>query len=431
MKLHYGRVIRLLSSQNFLKSRCHGILPITSKTRNFSTPTISTTQTPEKISISITSPPNRPFPNIQTKTSRIEELHNLIVENGFPMFRFHQLLEGIFKGTGKKYSELETLPKDLRNKIIETVGDDILSLKPASVDNSTQATKVLFELHDGHKIEAVHMNFKKPKTKESGHSSLCISSQVGCALACNFCATGAVGFKRQLTVDEITDQILYFRKNHQEVHSISFMGMGEPLMNPRIFDAVEILTTEKLFNMSQRRLSISTVGIIPGIQKLTEKYPQVNLAFSLHSPFEEQRNILVPANKTHPLPQVMKVLERHAQVTGRKIFVAYLILDDFNDTEEHAKAVVNLINSLNPKVRYLFHLNLLRYNPAEGIADKYKKTEESNIKRFQKLLAESNVPSTIRASFGVDIDAACGQLFARYEQKVKKSFPSRNVGSQK
>jgi 23S rRNA (adenine-C8)-methyltransferase len=167
--------------------------------------------------------------------------------------------------------------------------------------------------------------------------------QIGCALKCSFCATGAVGFKRQLSLDEIVDQILYFQQlPNRPVDTVSFMGMGEALMNPRVFQALDMLTHSDYFHLSPRRLSVSTVGIIPGIERLMKEYPNVNLAFSLHSPFDEQRNVLVPTNKIHPLSEVMQILEQvcvlsfysgilcqHALTCRRKLFIAYLVLVRF------------------------------------------------------------------------------------------------------
>ena len=186
-----------------------------------------------------------------------------------------------------------------------------------------------------------------------------------------------------------------------------------------------MLTDPKLFNMSPRRLSISTVGIIPGIRKLTKEYPQVNLAFSLHSPFEEQRNRIVPVNKTHPFPLVLEALDDHIRETGRKIFVAYLVLDGHNDTEEHAKAVADLLTQKRPKdVRHLYHMNLLRMNPISlGEGRVYTKTDEGNMNRFRDSLVQHGLKSiTIRHPFGVEMDAACGQLFAQYEAKKVRTF---------
>jgi len=304
------------------------------------------------------------------------------------------------------------VPVILRKQLADNLGDNVLCFKAWKIQESTQVSKLLFELEDDNKIEAVHMSFLGGKT------SLCISSQVGCALKCSFCSTGAIGFKRQLTPDEITDQVLYFLQQGRKVDSISFMGMGEPLMNPKVFEAIEMLTDPNLFNIAQRKLSVSTVGIIPGIERLTKEFPQVNLAFSLHSPFPEQRDELVPANKNYPLNSILPVLEKHALMTNRKIFFAYLVLDGFNDSEEHAKAVISIIAKMDKKIRHLFHVNLLRYNPAYGIAEQsYERTEEPNLKRFMNFFSDANIPVTARRSFGVDIDAACGQLFARYSPK--------------
>jgi 23S rRNA (adenine-C8)-methyltransferase len=224
---------------------------------------------------------------------------------------------------------------------------------------STQARKALFQLRStrsADRVEAVHMQFA------GGATSVCISSQVGCALGCSFCATGAIGLRRQMSADEITDQVLFFRRQpvsdalatsssaSSPVDSVSFMGMGEALQNPRLFDALDILMEPSLFGMSARRLSVSTVGVIPGIQRLTQQYPQVNLAFSLHSPFDEQRSILVPANRTYPLADCLRALEAHAGQTRRKIFLAYLVLEGVNDSPAHADGIHRLIQAFPPRL---------------------------------------------------------------------------------
>jgi 23S rRNA (adenine-C8)-methyltransferase len=196
------------------------------------------------------------------------------------------------------------------------------------------------------------------------------------------------------------------------------MGMGEPLINPYTFDALSMLTNKNLFNMSPRRLSVSTVGVIPGIEQLAEKFPQVNLAFSLHSPFNEQRDMLVPLNKTYPLEHVMPVLDRHILMTHRKVFIAYLILDGYNDSAEHARAVIDLLQGRH-RLSHLYHVNLLRYNPAQGIPNNFIRTDENNLRRFMQSLRAAGLSVTARQSFGVDIDAACGQLFAHYEKRRK------------
>ncbi|PRP76698.1 chloramphenicol/florfenicol resistance protein [Planoprotostelium fungivorum] len=329
------------------------------------------------------------------RSNRLEKITSILQSLNEPEYRLTQIKNAMYQTKVKRYRDITGLPQPLKEKIEEQLGENILSIKAASIQHSSQAVKMLFRLNDGQSIESVYMKFRNGKT------SLCISSQVGCALKCNFCATGAVGFKRQLTPDEITDQILYFQQN----------GMGEALQNPKVFDALGILTDVDLFSMPHRKLSVSTVGIIPGIERLSRDYPQVNLAFSLHSPFQEQRNILVPTNKIYPLPDVMRALERHTENTHRKIFMAYLVLDGFNDTVEHADGIKNIIKEIQPSLRHLFHINLLRYNPAEGIAPEFTQTEEGNLNRFMKLLTSRGITVTARQSFGVEIDAACGQLY--------------------
>jgi len=252
-------------------------------------------------------------PIVTTISTRLRLAAAALAEAKQPAYRLKQLCAGLFSQGATTYDAIEPLPVATRQLLTHSLGSRVLTIAPVHSSVSSQAEKVLFELHDGHRIEAVYMKFR------GGHTSVCISSQAGCALACSFCATGRVGIKRQLTADEITDQILHFRQRQQHVDSISFMGMGEPLANPAIFHALAQLTEPSMFGMSPRRLSVSTVGVIPAIRKLTELFPQVNLAFSLHSPFEEQRSAIMPINKVHPLPAVFEALDERIAATNRKV----------------------------------------------------------------------------------------------------------------
>lgn len=183
-----------------------------------------------------------------------------------------------------------------------------------------------------------------------------------------------------------------------------------------------MLTHQSMFGMSQRRISISTIGVIPAMERLTREFPDVNLAFSLHSPFNEQRSELVPQNKVYPLNEVLKTLQTHAQQTKRRIFLAYLVLDGINDSDEHLKAVLSIFKSFPQTIQYLFHLNLLRYNPAFGISGAlYQKTKESNLRRLQQYFESHGISVSVRQSFGVEQDAACGQLYAQSEAKRPKT----------
>ena len=220
---------------------------------------------------------------------------------------------------------------------------------------------------------------------KAGWESFCISSQCGCNFGCKFCATGDIGLKRNLTSDEITDQILYFHLQGHSIDSISFMGMGEALANVQVFDALNVLTDPALFALSPRRLSISTIGIIPNIKKLTQNYPQVNLTFSLHSPFNEQRSELMPINERYPLSDVMDTLDEHIRVTSRKVYIAYIMLHGVNDSIEHAKEVVNLLRG-----RYrsgnLYHVNIIRYNPTVSSRMRFEEANEKCLVNFYKEL---------------------------------------------
>lgn len=195
------------------------------------------------------------------------------------------------------------------------------------------------------------------------------------------------------------------------------MGMGEPLANPRVFDALRVLTAPELFGMSARRLNVSTVGVVPGILKLTEDFPQVNLAFSLHSPFTEERNRLVPLNRMYPMAQVFEVLDQRIRRTGRRVWVAYLMLQGLNDSREHAQALASLIKERPSETRYLYHINLLPYNVGRSVPTRFARAEATEIEVFQQILQQSGISSSFRNSFGHGIDAACGQLYAGYESK--------------
>jgi len=217
-----------------------------------------------------------------------------------------------------------------------------------------------------------------------------------------------------LTSDEITDQILhfYFQQGHS-IDSISFMGMGEALANVQVFDALDVLTDPTMFALSPRRISISTIGIIPSIKKMTLNYPQVNLTFSLHSPFNEQRSKLMPINDRYPLLDVMDTLDEHIRITSRKVYIAYIMLPGVNDSIDHAKEVVRLLKGRYKEGR-LYHVNLIRYNPTVSSPLRFGEVDEGHVVHFYKKLKSSGINVTIRSQFGIDIDAACGQLYGNY-----------------
>lgn len=349
--------------------------------------------------------------------TRIKTIEDILGKMNFPPYRKKQVFEGIYQQYIKSYSEMTSLPKDLRQILADELGIGVLSLNNVFETKDEQADKVLFETQDKNRIEAVLMTFKPNPVRTDEHQSLCISSQSGCALGCTFCATGAVGFKKNLEIDEITDQILYFLQREQKVDSVSFMGMGEPFANPSLFDALKIITDKDKMAFSQRRLSISTVGIVSGIKRLQKEFPKINLAFSLHSPFPEQRLQIMPITKAYPIATVMKALKEFVRQTNKRVFIAYVLLDGVNDSIDHAKEIAKLIKKQGEK-QYLYHVNLIRFNTGATFIP-YKKPSTGRVNTFRKVLDSCGIENTLRQSFGVKIDAACGQLYAKYE-KVKK-----------
>ncbi|MBU5439525.1 Cfr family 23S rRNA (adenine(2503)-C(8))-methyltransferase [Tissierella sp. MSJ-40] len=336
----------------------------------------------------------------KTKT-KYEKIEQIISNLNLPYYRYVQFTKAIFHQRIDNFDDMHMLPKALRTALIDEFGNNVSSVIPVFLQSSKQAQKLLFELYDGERVEAIGLQYKQ------GWESFCISSQCGCSFGCRFCATGSDGFKRNLTADEITDQLLYFYFNGHRLNSISFMGMGEPFANPEIFNALKILTDQSLFKLSQRRITISTVGIIPGIQRLTKEFTQVNLAFSLHSPFGSQRSDLMPINKKFPLYEVMKALDDHIIHTGRRVFIAYIMLEGINDSKEHAKAVVDLLKNRG-SWKYLYHIDLIPYNFTEKTFFKFKSS--SDIKQFYSILKDAGISVNVRTQFGSEISAACGQL---------------------
>lgn len=355
-----------------------------------------------------------------TTTNRLDQIKNLLEKNGVPKFRFEQIKDAIYSPQFSRYSEITNISRDLREQLTKELGDDILSLTKVHEHVGKQARKVLFTTNDSHQIESVYLTYHlKQNGQRKLHHSLCISTQSGCALGCLFCATGAIGFKKNLNVDEIVDQVLYFVKEGAPVDSIIFMGMGEPLANPEnTFAAIDQLTAKDALALSPRRISLSTVGIVPGIKRLTEEYPNINLAFSLHNPFDDERMKLMPITRAYPIAKVLEAIDHHLIKTNHKVFLAYILLKDINDSPRHAKALAQLINA-TPIRQRLLHVNLIRYNPGASLTT-FQKPDRSTVEQFQQILTANKVHHTLRADFGTDIKAACGQLAATYLKKPSK-----------
>ena len=311
---------------------------------------------------------------------------------GEPRFRSRQVWAWAARGAGG-YGEMTDLPAALRGRLADEVPFSSLTLdREAHARDGT--VKALFRTHDGRPVEAVLMRYK------DGRHSLCLSSQSGCPLTCTFCATGSMKFGRNLTAGEILDQALHFRRTEPVDHAV-FMGMGEPMMN---LDAV-LAACERLpdVGITHRRTAISTVGWIPGIDRLAASPMPIRLALSLHAADEALRSELMPVNDRYPLADVLAACRRFYESKRRLVFVEYVMLAGVNDRYEQALALADV---LDPKV---FKVNLIPYNPT-GM---YEGSSRQAIDAFRAVLEEHGLRATVRLTRGRDIDAACGQLAAR------------------
>jgi 23S rRNA (adenine2503-C2)-methyltransferase len=321
-------------------------------------------------------------------------LSDVLADAGEPPFRLRQIWDWAARGVGS-YDEMTNVPAALRERLAAEVPLSSLSIEREA--HSRDGTdKALFTTHDGRPIEAVLMRYR------DGRRSLCLSSQSGCPLTCTFCATGRMKFGRNLTESEILDQALHFRRAEPVDHAV-FMGMGEPLLNlDNVLAACERLPA---IGISSRRTAISTVGWIPGIERLTLEGPPVRLALSLHAADEALRSELMPVNERYPLPDVLDACRAWSERRHEPVFVEYLMLDGVNDRYEQAVALAQVLQPLKA-----FKVNLIPYNPTDS---GFQGSTRAAIDTFKATLEERGVRATVRLARGRDIDAACGQLAVR------------------
>ena len=323
----------------------------------------------------------------------LQLLSDRLEDSGEPSYRADQVWEWTARGAGS-YAEMSNLPAALRERLDREVPFSTLSVDQTarSVDGTEKA---LFATSDGRPVEAVLMSYR------DGRRSLCLSSQSGCPLTCTFCATGAMRFGRNLSASEILDQALHFRRS-APVNQAVFMGMGEPLMN---FDAV-VAACERLpeIGIATSHTTVSTVGWLPGIERLATEGPRVRLALSLHAAEDELRSALMPVNDRYPLADVLRACLRWRAERGKRVYVEYLMLAGVNDSPGQAR---ELAARLRP--HEAFKVNLIPYNPTGGV---YDGSDREAIDVFRAVLTERGVPATVRLTRGRDIAAACGQLAA-------------------
>jgi 23S rRNA (adenine2503-C2)-methyltransferase len=325
-----------------------------------------------------------------------DELATLLA--GQPRFRVDQVWEGLH-AHGTDPADWTNLPKALRATLADALP---AALTPAaeSVSDDGQTIKWLWTLADGRQVETVLMHYPK-------RSTVCVSSQAGCAMACGFCATGQAGFDRHLAVGEIVEQVVVARRraiaDGRRLDNIVFMGMGEPFANfDRTWAAVERIHDD--LGIGARHLTLSTVGVVPGIRRLTEASLPVNLAVSLHLANDRERDELVPINRRYPLAVLAEACAAYVDATHRRLSFEWALIDGVNDTDRHARELAAYARPLRA------HVNLIPLNPTPGYL--VRGSAPDQVRRFTERLGELGVNATVRRTRGTDIDAACGQLRA-------------------
>lgn len=349
-----------------------------------------------------------------------EGLAKFFTEIGEKPFRSTQVMKWIHQFGVSDFDEMTNLSKALREKLKQKAV--IRTPKVIAEQKSADGTiKWLLEVDQKNSVEAVFI-------PEKSRGTLCISSQVGCALDCSFCATGKQGFNRNLENWEIVAQMWVANKalgckpkEERIISNVVFMGMGEPLLNvTHTFPAARILMDDNAYGLSKRRVTISTAGVVPAIDKIKENL-DVSLAISLHAPNNALRDVLVPINQKYPLEELMPALHRYVEGGHSKkhVTVEYVMLDHVNDREEHAEQLIELLGDLPCKV------NLIPFNPFKGTD--YKRSSNNAVRRFQDMLVKAGLKCTVRKTRGDDIDAACGQLAGKITDRTKRTLKAVEV----
>ncbi len=329
-----------------------------------------------------------------------EELREIIASAGEPSFRADQIWKALYVNLVSNPDQISTLSKTLRTRLAAVLSFSHLDLVTRLSSKDGTTTKTLFRLPDGKTLESVLMRYDDRNT-------LCISSQSGCAMGCVFCATGQMGFGRNLSSGEIVEQVLFFARElasiGQVVTNIVVMGMGEPFHNyEAVLEAIRRLNDPLGFNLGARRFTISTVGIVPMIRRFADEKNQVNLAISLHAANDDQRGSLLPVNRKYPIKELIDACRYYVETTHRRITFEWALIQEINDFEEDARELAGLIKGL------LCHVNIIPLNPTKKFTG--KSTTHARALAFQAVLVKNGIPCTIRLRRGLDINAGCGQL---------------------
>lgn len=330
----------------------------------------------------------------------IESLAELLQFWGEPKFRAKQIWNGLYLQFYSNWEEFSNLPTSLREKLQAYFRFSGLTADRVLRSSDGETVKTLFKLHDQLAIEAVLMHYDERRT-------LCISTQAGCAMGCVFCATGQMGFKRNLSSGEIVEQVIYYaremKNTGEKVTNIVYMGMGEPLHNYQaVMDSIDRLNHPEGMNLGERRFTISTVGLVTKIKRFADEKRQVNLAISLHSADNDTRSALLPVNRRWPIEELLSAVRYYIDQTHRRVTFEWALIDNQTDTPEQAHQLATLLKGM------LCHVNVIPLNPTRNFSGQAATRERAE--NFRSILEKSGIPCTIRMRRGIDIQAGCGQL---------------------
>ena len=360
----------------------------------------------------------------------LPSLTSLLAEWGEPAYRASQIWQGLYQHYYNSPAEFTNLPASLRSKLAENLQFNALTPTSQLASSDKQTIKTLFRLHDGHAIESVLMRYASrnshpatPNPHPAPRTTLCISTQVGCAMGCVFCATGQMGFKRHLSSGEIVAQVMYYARLLSEtsevfetsevsrVTNVVVMGMGEPFHNyDNTMAAIDRLNDPQGYNFGARRFTISTVGLAPMIRRFASEKRQVNLAISLHAADDELRASMLPVNKKYPLDEVLAACSDYIAATGRRVTFEWALIRDVNDMPEQARMLATKLRGRfgDAQHRLLCHVNIIPLNPTQGYPG--QPTTRQRAEKFKEILEQAGVACTIRLRRGIEIRAGCGQL---------------------
>jgi 23S rRNA (adenine2503-C2)-methyltransferase len=341
----------------------------------------------------------------------LPELEARFKEIGLPAYRARQVWQGLYQKLWASPLEFTMLSKDLREKLGQLF--EFSHLEPVDIQTSKdeETRKTLFRLPDGQSIEAVLMRYQRRRT-------LCISTQAGCAMGCVFCATGQMGFRRNLSSGEIVEQVVYYAREllalGESVTNIVVMGMGEPFHNyEATLAAIDRLNHADGLNLGARRFTISTVGLIPMIERFANENRQVNLAISLHAADDGLRSALLPINRKYSLAQLFEACESYVRKTNRRISFEYALIRGVNDSEAQAQQLAQRLQVFRRGQAAICHVNIIPLNPTQQYKGQATTREQAQL--FRSILEENGIPCTIRLRRGIDIQAGCGQLATSHQ----------------